>query len=325
MRFLITGITGFVGPHLANLLVEQGHEVCGFVRAANGREDDIRDVVCDKNFERLQFVYGDLVDFDSVTRVLTDAQFDGVFHLAAQSHPPTSFVDPRGTFLTNAAGTVNLAEAIRTRQPACRLLDCSTSEVYGAPTEAQGPIDEAFPISPVNPYGVSKAAAELYVRERAASLGLPFFVTRAFSHTGPRRGRRFSIASDAYQIVRVLKGYQEPVIRVGTLSSKRVVMDVRDCCVAYALLMRKAASGEAYNVGGDTLFTIGGLLDIMLEISGLKGRVELRVDPKLVRPIDIPVQICDSRKCRGLTGWKPVIPIRQTLQDLLDYYSRKIT
>jgi GDP-mannose 4,6-dehydratase len=325
MRFLITGITGFVGPHLANLLVEQGHEVCGFVRASNGREDDIRDVVCDKNFEKLQFVYGDLIDFDSVARVFTDAQFDGVFHLAAQSHPPTSFLDPRGTFLANAAGTVNLAEAIRTRQTACRLMNCSTSEVYGAPTEAQGPIHEGFPISPVNPYGVSKAAAELYVRERAASLKLPFFVTRAFSHTGPRRGRRFSIASDAYQIVRILKGYQEPVIRVGTLSSKRVVMDVRDCCTAYAMLMQKAASGEAYNVGGDTLFTIGELLEMMLEISGLKGRVELKVDPQLVRPIDIPVQICDTRKCRELTGWKPQIPIRQTLQDLLDYYAHKIT
>jgi GDP-mannose 4,6-dehydratase len=325
MRFLITGITGFVGPHLANLLVEQGHEVCGFVRASNGREDDIRDIVCDKNFEKLQFVNGDLVDFDSVARVFTDAQFDGVFHLAAQSHPPTSFLDPRGTFLANAAGTVNLAEAIRTRQTACRLMDCSTSEVYGAPTEAQGPIHEGFPISPVNPYGVSKAAAELYVRERAASLKLPFFVTRAFSHTGPRRGRRFSIASDAYQIVRILKGYQEPVIRVGTLSSKRVVMDVRDCCAAYAMLMERAASGEAYNVGGDTLFTIGELLEMMLEISGLKGRVELKVDPQLVRPIDIPVQICDTRKCRELTGWKPQIPIWQTLQDLLDYYAHKIT
>jgi GDP-4-dehydro-6-deoxy-D-mannose reductase len=102
-------------------------------------------------------------------------------------------------------------------------------------------------------------------------------------------------------------------------------MDVRDCCTAYAMLMQKAASGEAYNVGGDTLFTIGELLEMMLEISGLKGRVELKVDPQLVRPIDIPVQICDTRKCRELTGWKPKIPIRQTLRDLLDYYAHKIT
>jgi len=324
MRYLITGITGFVGPHLANLLVQEGHQVHGFLRASNGREDDIRDVVSDGTFQALQFFYGDLTDYDSVVRVLKETKYDGVFHLAAQSHPPTSFIDPRGTFLANAVGTMNLAEALRALQPECRMMCCSTSEVYGAPTEEQGSIHEGFPLQPVNPYGVSKAAADMYVLERAASHKLPFFVTRAFSHTGPRRGRRFSIASDAYQIVRILKKFQEPEIRVGTLSSKRVVMDVRDCCRAYYLLMQRAEPGQAYNVGGDELFTIGQLLDMMLEMTGLKGRVKLTVDPALVRPIDIPVQICDTRKCRQLTGWKPQIPIQQTLRDLLDYYMRKI-
>jgi GDP-mannose 4,6-dehydratase len=324
VRYLITGITGFVGPHLANLLLENGHEVWGFVRASNGREDDIREIVPDRNFERLKFIYGDLTDYDSCKRAMQAQKFDGVFHLAAQSHPPTSFDDPRGTFFANAVGTVNLAEAIRSVSPACRLMFCSTSEVYGAPAESEGPIHENFPIRPVNPYGVSKAAADLYVRERAASEKLHFFVTRAFSHTGPRRGRRFSIASDVYQIVRIQKGFQEPVIKVGTLSSKRVVMDVRDGCRAYYLLMQHSAPGEAYNVGGDELFTIGQLLELMLEMTGLKDRVRLEVDPKLVRPIDIPVQICDTRKCRQLTGWKPEIPIRKMLADLLEYYTRKI-
>jgi nucleoside-diphosphate-sugar epimerase len=251
-------------------------------------------------------------------------KFDGVFHLAAQSHPPTSFIDPRGTFLADALGTVNLAEAMRAVSRETRLMFCSTSEVYGAPSESEGPIHENFPLRPVNPYGVAKASADLYVRERAASERLPYFVTRAFSHTGPRRGRSFSIASDVYQIVRILKGFQEPVIKVGTLSSKRVVMDVRDGCRAYYLLMQRAAAGEAYNVGGDEIFTMGEILDLLLDLTGLQGRVRKEVDPKLVRPIDIPVQICDTRKCRELTGWKPTIAIRKTLEDLLEYYSRKI-
>src|SRR6185436_9568831 len=127
-------------------------------------------------------------------------------------HPPTSFSDPKGTFETNAVGTINIVEAIARYQPECKLMFCSTSEVYGAVSEEAGPIDEEFPIKPVNPYGVSKAAADLYVRERAKSLGLKFFVTRAFSHTGPRLGRKFSISSDAYQIARIKKGLQEPVI-----------------------------------------------------------------------------------------------------------------
>ena len=324
MRHLITGITGFVGPHLANLLIGQGHEVWGFVRAANGREDDIRDIVPDHNFQKLNFVYGDFIDYDSCVTAMKTAKFDGVYHLGAQSHPPTSFADPRGTFLANATGTVNLAEAIRAVSPQTRMLCCSTSEVYGAPLESEGPINENFPIRPVNPYAVSKAAADLYVRERAASEKLAFFVTRAFSHTGPRRGRRFSIASDVYQVVRILKGFQEPVIKVGTLSSKRVVMDVRDIARAYDLLMHKGVPGEAYNIGGDEIFTMGELLDQLIEMTGLKDHVTKEVDPKLVRPIDIPVQICDSSKFRDLTGFKPQIPIRQTLADLVEYYRRKI-
>jgi len=324
MKYLITGITGFAGPHLANLIIRDGHEVFGLVRESNGREQDIRDVVPDDVYAKLNFVYGDLTHFRSLDRIFKEEIFDGVFHLAAQSHPPTSFLDPYETFEINSLGTVNLAEAIATRQPECRLMFCSTSEVYGASPEEAGEITEDFAIAPVNPYGVSKAAADLYVSERAHSAKLPFFITRAFSHTGPRRGRNFSISSDAYQIARIKKGLQAPVINVGTLSSKRVIMDVRDCVKAYYLLMGRFTPGEAYNVGGDAMYSMGEVLDMMLELRGLAGKVEKRVDPKLVRPIDIPVQICDTKKCRQLTGWKPEIPMRQTLQDLLAYWDAKI-
>src|SRR5262245_15353393 len=324
MKYLITGITGFAGPHLANLLVGEGHEVVGLVRASNGREQDIRDVVPDAVFGKLGFVYGDLTHLRSLDRMFAADKFDGVFDLAAQSHPPTSFLDPYDTFLANSLGSVNLVEVIATRQPQCRLMCCSTSEVYGDSPESAGEITEQFPIAPVNPYGVSKAAADLYVAERARSVKLPFFITRAFSHTGPRRGRNFSISSDAYQIARIEKKLQEPVINVGTLSSKRVIMDVRDCVKAYYLLMQRFTPGEAYNVGGETMCSMGEVLDMMLELRGLAGKVEKRVDPKLVRPIDIPVQICDTKKCRQLTGWKPEIPLKQTLQDLLAYWDAKI-
>jgi GDPmannose 4,6-dehydratase len=324
MKYLITGITGFAGPHLANLLVRDGHEVFGLVRESNGREQDIRDVVPDDVYSTLRFVYGDLTHYRSLDRIFKNDTFDGVFHLAAQSHPPTSFLDPHETFEINSLGTVNLAEAIANRQPSVKMMCCSTSEVYGDSPEEAGEITERFPIAPVNPYGVSKAAADLYIAERARSVKLPFYITRAFSHTGPRRGRNFSISSDAYQIVRILKGLQEPVISVGTLSSKRVIMDVRDCVKAYYLLMQRFTPGEAYNVGGDTVYSIGQVLDMMLAMRGLAGKVEKRVDPKLVRPIDIPVQICNTDKCRTLTGWKPEIRLEKTLEDLLSYWEAKI-
>jgi GDP-mannose 4,6-dehydratase len=323
---LITGITGFAGAHLANYLAEHDPEhqfrIWGLVRASNGRENDIRDVVTDKVYGRLNFVYGNLDDRESLVRVFRTREFHQVYHLAAQSHPPTSFEDPQGTFVTNAVGTVGLVELLMKYSPKCRMMNCSTSEVYGAVAEDEQPITEECPIAPVNPYGVSKAAADLYVGERARSKGLRAFNTRAFSHTGTRRGFTFSISGDAYQLMRIKKGLQEPVVKVGTLSSRRVVMDVRDCVRGYAMLMDKFTPGEAYNVGGDELYSMGELLDMMIEMTGLD--VEKVVNPAFVRPIDIPLQIPDSTKCRTLTGWQPRIPIRQTLAGLLDYWDEKI-
>ena len=328
-RILVTGITGFAGPHLVNHLLTEKHagekvKVYGLVRASNGRENDIRDIMDDDVFSRVTFLYGNLDDRQSLKRIVAGVRFDEVYHLAAQSHPPTSFTAPYSTFLTNTVGTVNLVDLLATYRPECKMMNCSTSEVYGAVVEERQPITELFPIAPVNPYGVSKAAADLYVTERAHSTGQQLFNTRAFSHTGPRRGFRFSISGDAYQITRILKGLQKPVIQVGTLSSKRVVVDVRDTVRAYAALMDWFIPGESYNVGGNELNSMGGFLDEMLDISGLTGMVELEVNPAFVRPIDIPVQIPDSGKCKALTGWTPRIKIKHTLIDLLGYWDKKI-
>ena len=335
MRYLITGITGFAGPHLANLLVEKGNEVYGLIRSSNGIEEDIRDIVPDKYFSKIKFIYGDLTRSKDIERVLSEYKFDGVFHLAAQSHPPTSFRDPEGTRETNVSGTNNLMDSISRFQRDCALMFCSTSEVYGEVDESKMPMNEECPIRPVNPYGLSKAISDVDVLGRAnikaKPFDLPFFVTRGFSHTGPRRGKTFSISSDAYQLTRIKKGLQEPIVSVGTLSSKRVVMDVRDCVKAYSMLMERATKrdenviGHAFNVGGDSLYTIGELLDKMIEISGLEGKVEKKIDPKFVRPIDIPVQIPDSKKLRNLTGWSPEISVTEkTLPDLLEYWDKKI-
>lgn len=325
-NYLITGITGFAGPHLANLCLARGDSVTGLIRNSNGRENDIRDVVSSQNYDQLKFVYGDMTDKADMDAVFAQQKYDGVFHLAAQSHPPTSFKFPEATFIQNAIGTMNIASAIAKHSPETRFMMCSTAEVYGRVPEEAGPIKETFPLSPINPYGVSKAAADLYVRERAVSAKLPFFVTRAFAHTGPRRGNTFSVSSDAYQVAKIVKGLQEPRIKVGKLESRRVVVDVRDCVAAYFELMQdKFTPGEAYNVGGDELFSMGELLDIMLEKRNLKGKVELYRDPALVRPIGFGIQVPDSTKVRQATGWKPQIAISKTLDDLLNYWESKIS
>jgi GDP-D-mannose dehydratase len=325
-HILITGITGFAGPHLANYLAthepEQGIRLYGLIRASNGRENDIRDVVPDEVFGRITWINCDLRDYDGLERVFKGYRFNEIYHLGAQSHPPTGFKQPRNTFECNAVGTVNLVTLMEAHSPGCKMLNCSTSEVYGAVPEDQQPITEAHPIAPMNPYGVSKAAADMYAAERARSTGLGVFNTRAFSHTGTRRGFRFSISGDAYQLIRIKKGLQKPVVQVGNMDSKRVVMDVKDCVRAYVMLMDKFTPGESYNVGGDTLDTMGGYLARMVAMTGLD--VDTEVNPAFVRPIDIPCQIPDSSKCRELTGWKPEIPIDYTLGELLDYWDRKI-
>lgn len=325
MRFLVTGITGFVAPNLANLLIAQGHDVVGMVRGSNGNQADILDIVPVDAYNKIKFVYGDLLVKESLEKIFNDEDLDGVFHLSAQSHPPTSFLLPQHTFDTNANGTINLIESIGDRDIA--FMNCSTSEVYGAVPEDAGEITEDFPLCPMNPYGVSKASADMYVTERARSLNKRFFNTRAFSHTGERRGFNFSISSDAFQIAKIMKGKQEPIIRVGNLSSKRVVMDVRDTARAYYLLMLECLrgnlkAGESFNVGGTHLYTMEEILDMMLDIFSVEA--EKKIDEKLWRKIDIPVQICNTEKLRKLTGFEEEYLIGETLTDLVNYWSKKI-
>ena len=321
-KALITGITGFAGPNLANLLLEcTDWEVHGIVRGSNGRENDIRDIVPDENFKRIKFHYCDITEDHTIMKLFRDNKFDYCFHLAAQSHPPTSFTFPVYTFMTNAVGTVNICGAIERYQPECKLMNCSTSEVYGSVPEEAGAITEEFPLNPINPYGVSKAAADMYVTERAKSTGLLAFNTRAFSHTGIRRGNKFSISSDAYQLARIINKQQDNVIRVGNLDSKRVVMDVRDCVNAYYLLMLYATPGENYNVGGNLLHPMRYFLDTLCDIADVGP--EIVVDSGLWRPIDIHVQIPDSTKLRILTTWQPEWCIKDTLNDLLEYWIKK--
>ena len=324
MKFLITGITGFAGPHLANLLHSKGHEVYGLIRSTNGRENDIRDVVSDEVYRDITFLYSDLKNYRVLQNVFKTYQFDGVFHLAAQSHPPSSFVDPLGTFEENIIGSANLIQAITDHQPDCKLMFCSTSEVYGNIGSDGRKIHWDDTLFPANPYGASKAATDLYMQERIENKKLKGYITRAFSHTGPRRGKNFSISSDAFQIARIMKGLQDPILKVGNLESVRVVIDVRDTVNAYYLaMMNSEVNGQVFNVCGDVPFKMRFFTEKLIEISGLKDVIQ-EVCPNLYRPIDIHYQHGDSENLVQLTGWQPEYTIEQTLGDLLKYWYDKI-
>jgi GDP-4-dehydro-6-deoxy-D-mannose reductase len=324
MIYLITGITGFAGPHLANVLLNDGHTVYGLLRNSNGMETDILDIVEAENFSKIKFIYSDLKNWRTLNKLFKDHKFDGVFHLAAQSHPPTSFVDPIGTFDTNVMGSVNLIQAILDNQPECKLMFCSSVEVYGNEGSDQRHISEINMLLPANPYGASKAAIDLYLQERMKNKSINAFITRAFCHSGPRRGKTFSISSDAYQIALMMKGKQEKVLKIGNLETIRVVMDVRDIVMGYYLLMQNPnSSGEVYNISGETPLKIRYYVDKMKELSGLDN-IEEVIHKPFWREIDIDYQMGDDSKFRKLTGYQNKYPIDQTLKDLLDYWVKKV-
>lgn len=322
-NYLITGINGFNGLHLAEELLSRGHRVTGMSHHEVNKKEGV--------FGRIDLISGDLTDKNEIKDIFKYNNFDGVFHLGSRTHPPTSFQEPVGYFITNALGTVYIAEAIRNYQPDSVLMNCSTCEVYGIHPEGTH-ISEDTPTLASNPYSVSKLAADIYIQERCTNGLLKAFITRAFSHTGPGRPSNYSISSDAIQIARIIKGKQKPVIKVGNLSCKRVVVDVRDIVNVYARLMdwyqdmegNGLSTGEVYNIGGDDLYTIGHYLDLMLKEFDLYGFVETEVDERLYRKFDIPVQWPDSGKIRSMDAWKPKYTIEETLRDLVNYWLERV-
>ena len=325
MKFLITGITGFAGPHLANLLLKNGHEVHGIVRTANGRETDLLDIISNEDLSKIKFHYLDLKNYFSVDKLLKKETYDGVFHLAAQSHPPTSFKDPILTWDENVNATVNMITSLEGSDT--KFMFCSTSEVYGDTCKDIGRLTVDTPLKPSNPYGASKAAIDLYIQERTSNGYLKGFVTRAFSHTGPRRGRIFSISSDTAQIAAMELGLQEPILKIGNLKTERVVIDVRDCVNAYYLLMlSNESNGKVFNVCGDEVHQMQKYTDLLIEHSKFDyDQVEQKIYEPYYRPIDIQVQIGDSSNLKEITNWKPKIDLSTTMKDLLNYWRKKLS
>lgn len=324
MKYLITGITGFLGPHLANKLVAEGHEVYGLVRINMGRENDLRDIISDDVFSKLKFVYSDLCNYRKLLGIFKEEKFDGIFHLAAQTHPPTSFTDPIGTWEWNVMGSVNLMTAMMDTQPECKFLFCSTVEVYGNLGIDGRKLNEDDKFLPANPYGASKAAIDMYIQERMKNKQMNAVIVRPFCFTGPRRGASFSISSDAIQIARMVLGKQEKVLRIGNLDTIRAVTDVRDIANAFFLVMTSPnTSGKVYNVCGGVPLKMRYYTDKLLELSGLTD-VEQRIDQKLWRPIDIQYQDGDATRIREELGWEPKYTIDGTLADLLQYWLKKL-
>lgn len=325
-RALITGITGMVGSHLADYLLEHTDwDIYGMCRWRSPL-DNVRHLLDRVNNQnRLYFVDGDLLDQVSLQRVIGEVCPDYIFHLAAQSYPKTSFTSPLQTLDTNILGTMRLLEAVRSESLMNPIIHvCASSEVYGRVPKEMLPINENCQYHPASPYAISKIGTDLIGKFYAEAYGMTTVMTRMFTHTGPRRGDVFAESTFAKQIAMMEQNLIEPIVKVGNLNSMRTWSDVRDAVRAYYMLVTtNPVAGQCYNIGGEYSCTVGDMLDYLISISTCKDiKVEVAMDR--IRPLDADLQIPDTTKFRNHTGWKPEISFEKTMTDLLNYWRERI-
>ena len=315
-RALITGITGFVGSHLAEYLLSEGLDVHGILRWRS-KDNNIRTIR-----QEIKLEEGDLLDAHSLYGVIEKIKPDYIFHLAAQSYVMSSWASPVNTLEVNVIGSANLFEAVRKAKLDVPIQIACSSEEYGKVHPDEVPIKETNPLRPLSPYAVSKLAMDYLGYQYFESYGLRILRTRGFNHTGPRRGDVFAESTFAKQIAEIEKGLREPVVYVGNLDAKRDYTDVRDMAKAYYLAVLKGKPGEVYNICSGKAWVIGDVLKYLLSLS--KVKVEVKKDPKRMRPSDVQILLGDNSKFTKATGWKPEIPLEKTLEDLLNYWREEI-
>ncbi|MBQ9273193.1 MAG: GDP-mannose 4,6-dehydratase [Succinivibrio sp.] len=330
---LITGITGMVGSHLTDYLLEHTNwNIAGVCRWRSPLDNVAHLLDRANKGDRLTFRYADLNDQMSLVRVIRELHPDYIFHLAAQSYPQTSFTAPVDTLNTNILGTCRLLEALleqsrldKEYKPVIHV--CASSEVFGKIPRDKVPaggIHEDCPFDPASPYAISKIGTDLLGRYYAEAYGLTVMTTRMFTHTGPRRGDVFHESTFAKQIALIERGAIEPVVKVGNLDSLRTYADVRDAVRAYFLLVTvNPVPGEYYNIGGTHTCTVGDTLKTLISFSPRAAEIKVETDPSRLRPVDADLQIPDCSKFKAHTGWQPEIPYETTMRDLLDYWRQR--
>ena len=315
-KAFITGIAGFVGSHLAELLLSEGYEVYGLLRSRS-KTDHIESII-----NKLHLEDADLLDTHSLYGTISRIKPNYIFHLAAQSFVPTSWVSPSVTLEVNVVGSANLFEAVKMAgiDPVIQIA-CS-SEEYGLVHEDETPIKETNPLRPLSPYAVSKVAMDYLGYQYFQSYKVRIVRTRGFNHTGPRRGDTFAESNFAKQIALIEKGKQDAVMHVGNLEASRDYTDVRDMVRAYRLAVEKCDPGDVYNICTGKTIRIGDMLNLLLSMS--KKKVEIKPDPARMRPSDVPVLLGDNSKFIAKTNWKPEIPFKKTMEDLLNYWRERV-
>ena len=312
----MTGAGGFVGGHLVAYLQREqpGVEIHGAVLPSGG--------ISWGSGTGMRAVEADLNDPAAARALVAAVLPERILHLAGQSNPQHSFLDPGGTLRTNVLGIVHVLDAARELGLRPDVLVVGSAEEYGRVRPEEVPLRETTPLRPASPYAVSKVAQGALALLYGPAGGMRVVLTRTFHHTGPGRGEAFAESSFARQLAEIESGQRPPVIEVGNLDAVRDFADVRDVVRAYWLLLERGEAAAVYNVCTGRGSSIRELLDCLLTASS--ARVEVRVDPQRLRPSDVPVQVGDPSRLKAATGWEPRIPLERTLRDLLDDWRARL-
>lgn len=312
MKALIIGAAGFVGGYLAKYLAE----TCNMdVHVTKLPQEQI-------SYENIKEYDLDILEKEEIVSLLFEIRPDYIFHLAAQSSVGTAWRNPGLTIDINIKGSVNVMDAVRELYYKPRILLIGSGEEYGHIKEGEIPINENNRIRPGNIYAATKACQNMIGSIYANAYDMQIVMVRAFNHIGPTQASIFVVSDFCRQVAEIEKGLREPVMYVGNLNSKRDFTDVRDVVKAYSTLIEQGKAGETYNVGSGHSITIKVILDIIISFS--QKEIRILIDKNKIRPVDVPIIEADIKKISGLTGWKPEIPLKQTIKETLNYWRERV-
>ncbi len=307
----MTGMAGFVGSHLTELLLEKKEKIFGLYW--NSNLENLKHI---KN--KLELLECNVADFKQVHQVIKKIKPKEIYHLAAISSVGKSFSEPIFTFKINFGGAHNILEALRRENLKSKVLIPNSADMYGKVSAKDLPIRETQTLHPLSPYAISKTCADILAEQYFKVYQIPVIRTRSFNHTGPRQALGFVIPDFASQVARIDLNLQEPVLKVGDLRAQRDISDVRDIVRGYYLLMKRGKAGEAYNLGSGKIYNLKKVLQYLVSLCSQKIKIE--IDKSRLRKIDITALQADISKIKKETGWKPRIPLLKTLQDTYNFW-----
>lgn len=302
---IVTGATGFVGSHLLDRLADSS-AIVAWYRPGGRPPDPSRPV---------DWQAVDLADGEAVAKSVAATGPARIYHLGGSPYVGSSWQNATPHLRANALGTHHILDAVRRAGRPCRVLVVSSAQVYQSSAQ---PLTEDAPLVPMNPYGLSKLAADQLALRSVREDGLDVVLARPFNHAGPRQSALFAVSGFARQVALIEAGLSPPVIKVGDLTTRRDFTDVRDVVQAYQQLLERAPAGRPFNVCSGRAWQIGELLDTLIGLSSASVRLEQ--ESARLRPNDTPLVQGDPTRIRSELGWTPERRMEDTLADTLDYW-----